>query len=132
MKHHDEPDHLREQLEHLVAGRWHAHMPGGAAWHPPTDAFETDVEFVVRVDIAGACREDLVVVAEGRILRIRGVRPGPPEGPRHYHKMEIRLGPFERQLRLPEGCDCSVISTVYQEGILVVRLAKRPPSEGSR
>jgi HSP20 family molecular chaperone IbpA len=126
MKRNNDPDHLREHLEHLLAGRTHAHVPGHAAWHPPTDAFETEMEFVVRVDVAGACREDLTVVAEGRVLRIRGVRRPPPEGPRHYHKMEIRTGPFERHLRLPESCGVEVVATEYQEGILVVRLAKRP------
>ncbi len=127
MRRNHELDHLREQLEHMLSGRAHPHLPGQAAWHPATDAYETEMEFVVRVDIAGAAPEDVEVVTVGRVLRIRGVRRGNlPECPKQYHKMEIRVGPFERNLRLPEDCGADVVSVAYEQGILVVRLAKRP------
>ncbi|HVP39707.1 MAG TPA: Hsp20/alpha crystallin family protein [Candidatus Saccharimonadales bacterium] len=120
-------EQIRDHMEHLLSGRPHLPLPGHAAWHPPTDAYETEAEFVVRVDIAGARREDLSVVADGRVLRIRGVRRSlPSEGRPQFHKMEIRMGVFERHLRLPEGCGCESFSIDYQEGILVVRVAKGP------
>ncbi|MBI5835816.1 MAG: Hsp20/alpha crystallin family protein [Candidatus Eisenbacteria bacterium] len=126
MKRSHDDDPLREHWEHLLSGRSHLPVPGHEAWHPPTDAYETEAEFVVRVDIAGTSPEDLQVVAEGRMLRIRGVRRAPQsEGRGQFHKMEIRVGAFERHLRLPEGCCGEGITMAYEQGILIVRLVKR-------
>ena len=100
----DELEQLREHLEHLL-GFPHAHLPAQPAWRPAADAFETETEFVVRMDISGLQMEDLSVRCENHVLVIRGTRRDSlPPGRKHFHKMEIRVGPFERRFALPRDC----------------------------
>ena len=49
------------------------------------------------------------------------------EGKRHYHSMEVQVGPFERRFRLPVVVDPASIRANYEHGFLEIRLAKQPP-----
>src|SRR5574341_1325987 len=82
--------------------------------------------FTVHLDIAGMRAEDFhVEVAEG-ILAISGERLPQREGKRHYHAMEIQVGPFERRLRLPVPVDPTSVRATYEQGFLEIRLSKLP------
>ncbi len=59
------------------------------AWSPPTDVFETDASFIVRLEVAGMRQSDFSIDVEDNFLVISGVRNEPPER-RTYHQMEIR------------------------------------------
>jgi len=59
-------------------------------------------------------------------LTISGERLARREGKRHYHAMEVQIGPFERRLRLPVPVDPDSIHASYEAGFLEVRLAKLP------
>ena len=116
---------LRSMMEHMLldAGRT---GPGvSILWHPPTDAYETEQEFVVRMDVAGVRRDDLKIhVVEGHLL-IRGIRRDTvPPGKKHFYKMEITMGPFERRVPLPRDADISNVQATYRDGILEVRCSK--------
>ena len=43
-------------------------------WSPPTDVYETDASFVVRVEVAGMSGSDFKINAEDNFLVISGVR----------------------------------------------------------
>jgi HSP20 family protein len=115
--------HLRDMMEQMLqeTGR----SATGIVWRPPTDAWETEKEFVVRVDASGVRRDDLkVMVSEGELL-IRGIRrDAVPPGKKHFYKMEITMGPFERRVPLPRGARFSEIQATYRDGILEVRCQK--------
>ena len=65
------------------------------------------------------------------ILKISGERTTRQQGKRHYHAMEVQIGPFERRFRLPVVVDPVSIRATYEHGFLEIRLAKQPPrSEG--
>ena len=49
------------------------------------------------------------------------------EGKRHYHAMEVQVGPFERRFRTPVPVDPTSLRAVYEDGFLEVRLRKLPP-----
>lgn len=96
-------------------------------WKPPTDVYETGDALVVLMDIGGMRPEDFTVeIAEG-ILTVSGERVPQREGKRHYHYMEVQVGPFERRLRLPVTVDPQSLKATYEQGFLEVRLAKVPP-----
>ena len=61
------------------------------AWSPPTDVYETDAGFIVRLEVAGMCQSDFSIDVEDNFLIISGVRSEPPER-RTFHQMEIRFG----------------------------------------
>jgi HSP20 family protein len=98
-------------------------------WEPPVDIYEHASCFVVCVELAGMCREEIDVQIMPKRLLIRGTRPkaGIPEadGPHRVHLMEIRHGPFERIINLPGNLDLESVQAQYREGYLWIRLLKQ-------
>ena len=99
---------------------------GSPKWKPPTDIYETATDIVVYMDIAGMRPEDFTVEIADGILTIAGERQPRSEGKRHYHAMEVQVGPFERRLRLPVPVDPTSLAAIYEHGFLEVRLTKLP------
>jgi HSP20 family protein len=97
------------------------------AWSPPTDIYETELNFVVRVEVAGMCESDFTINVEDNFLVISGVRSETPEW-RAYRQMEIRFGEFSTAVELPTGVDVSKIDANYQDGFLSVVLPKLKPT----
>ena len=62
-------------------------------WSPPTDLYDTEDVYIVRVEVAGMREADFEVMFEAGILFINGFRPDVAER-RAYHQMEIRFGKF--------------------------------------
>ncbi len=96
-------------------------------WSPPTDVYETDVSFVVRVEVAGLNASDFRINAEDNFLVISGIRAEPPER-RLYHQMEIRFGEFSTAIELPPGVDVTKADADYSDGFLNVLLPKIKPT----
>ena len=95
-------------------------------WRPPTDVFETDEAFFVRVEIAGMNEEGFFIQLDGRSLTIRGVRTEPPER-RAYHQMEIRFGEFSTEVALPHPVIADKAEATYSNGFLRMVLPKTLP-----
>ena len=124
--------HLAEELEVYFNEVAHGRPVGFVAspkWKPRTDVYETDDELIVHMDIAGMQADDFSVELNEGILRISGERTTrqPAGGKRHYHSMEVQIGPFERRFRLPVVVDPASIRATYEHGFLEIRLAKQPP-----
>jgi HSP20 family protein len=97
------------------------------AWSPPTDVYETENNFVVRVEAAGMRESDFSINAEDNFLVISGVRSESPEW-RAYRQMEIRFGEFSTTIELPLGVDVSKADADYKDGFLNVILPKLKPT----
>jgi HSP20 family protein len=95
-------------------------------WAPPTDVYETDLRFIVRVEIAGMNEEDFLVrVEQGRLL-ISGIRPVTPEA-RAFHRMEINYGEFYTEVELPEALNLNLVEAEYVNGFLLVTIPRAQP-----
>ena len=115
----------RREVLHAVG--WQVQVRAGI-WSPPTDVYETDNDFVVRVEIAGMREEDFDIMIEGDFLMISGSRPDIPER-RAYQQMEIRFGKFETVVGIPGPIDLETSHADYKEGFLTVILPKAKPSQ---
>jgi HSP20 family protein len=102
---------------------WQIHSRSNV-WNPPTDLFETEDKFVVRVEIAGLRDQDFKVTLDHNYLVIAGSRPDIPER-RAYHQMEIRFGDFSTIMALPGQVDSEETTAEYSDGFLVVTLPKK-------
>jgi HSP20 family protein len=71
--------------------------------------------------------EDFKVEFNDGILTVSGERRAREQGKRHYHSMEVQVGPFERRFRLPVVVDPTSIKASYEHGFLEIRLTKQPP-----
>jgi HSP20 family protein len=121
--------HLQETMERLLSDFSKLRMPlmlgEESVWLPLTDVYETGDEFVVRMEIAGMDPEDIRVTLDERILIIKGVRRDPtPTGKKHFHKMEITVGPFERNIEIPADFRISSVEAHYEKGFLTIRIGK--------
>ena len=96
-------------------------------WSPPTDVYETDASFVVRVEAAGMRESEFKIKVEDNFLVISGIRSESPER-RVYHQMEIRFGEFSTAVELPIGVDVSKADAEYEDGFLNVILPKLKPT----
>jgi HSP20 family protein len=97
------------------------------AWSPPTDVYETDAGFVVRLEVAGMRQSDFSIDVEDNFLIISGVRSESPEK-RIYHQMEIRFGEFSTAIEVPAGADVSKAQADYEDGFLNVVIPKIKPT----
>jgi len=121
--------HLADELDVYFNEVAHGRPVGFVAspkWKPPTDVYETDDAIVVHMDIAGMQPEDFTVEFAEGVVTITGERAPRGEGKRHYHSMEVQVGPFERRLRLPAPVDPTSLRATYEHGFLEVRMTKLP------
>jgi len=89
------------------------------------ETWETAQSIVIRVEIPGLKKEDLVVDVHGNFLRIRGERHSMAEAQgRRYHLMERAYGNFERRLPLPHEVDADKAEVTYRDGVVAVILPK--------
>lgn len=98
-----------------------------SAWSPPTDVFETEHDYIVRVEIAGMRDADFEVTFEDGYLVIAGIRPDVQER-RAYHQMEIRFGRFSVALGVPGPVNVDESRAEYLDGFLTVTLPKLKPT----
>ena len=97
-------------------------------WHPPTDVYEEQDRFSVRVEIAGMQAAEFEISLEDRLLMIRGSRPpAAPQGA--YQQMEIRFGEFISVVELSGPVDLEKTKAEYEDGFLWVVLPKLKPTK---
>ncbi|HSL42812.1 MAG TPA: Hsp20/alpha crystallin family protein [Anaerolineales bacterium] len=106
--------------EILQTVSWHVRS---SVWSPPTDVYETDENYVIKVEIAGMRDEDFDIAFENNILMISGYRPDRSER-RAYHQMEIRFGRFQLALEVPVTVDMEKATAEYKDGFLMLVLPK--------
>ncbi len=99
-----------------------------SAWSPPTDVYETESDYVVRVEVAGMRESDFEVTFEDGILLVSGMRPEVPER-RAYHQMEIHFGKFSTAIGIPGAIDLDQSVAEYKDGFLIVRMPKAKTTE---
>jgi len=102
-------------------------IPGESdlSWKPATDAYETEDSFIVQMDLAGMDPSRIEVLADEKTLLVRGIRQdtsGP--GKKHFHKMEINVGPFLRRVPLAVDVDPATATARYRSGFLFVTFSK--------
>ena len=96
-------------------------------WRPQMDVYETGAEIVVQAEIAGIRSDDIHLEIGTRSVKISGVRESCPRGgDARYRLAEIPCGYFERTLSLPAPIDTETAAAVYRDGLLEIRLTKRP------
>ncbi len=96
-----------------------------SVWSPPTDVFETDDAYFVKVEIAGMREEDFLVSVEKDFLVVSGDRPDiHPAARRAYYQMEIRNGHFVVAVALPGAVDIEHAEASYEDGFLLITLPK--------
>lgn len=127
MRKRDSMGNPEEIFEILVKSytRHQGAVEGELCWLPATDAYETAEEFVVQMDLAGMDPAGIEVLADEEFLVVRGVRSDiSVPGRKHFHEMEISVGPFARRVRLSVAVDPGSGKATYRNGFLYVIFTK--------
>lgn len=114
---------VRREILHAVSWQVRSNT-----WSPPTDNYETEESYIVRVEIAGMREDDFEIAIENNTLLISGIRPDLSER-RAFHQMEIRFGKFETTVNIPKPINSEEASAEYKDGFLVIKLPKVKPNQ---
>ena len=108
----------RREIFHTIS--WQVRS---SVWTPPTDLYETEDGFVVKVEIAGMHEEDFEVAIENNVLMVSGNRSDLNER-RAYYQMEIRTGKFEIAIEMPAPINVEKAIAEYKDGFLMINLPR--------
>ncbi len=95
------------------------------SWNPPTDLFETDTAYIVRVEISGLRETDFTVNLDNDLLTISGTRYDLFARRSAYHQMEIRFGEFNTAVVIPGLINPAETNAEYEDGLLTITLKKK-------
>ena len=104
---------------------------GGLAY-PRADYFETDNELVVRLDVPGAAKGDLMVDYDSPQLRVVWQKKPQNEGGLRLLSNEVLTGTFTRTFALPPSIEIERISAEVRDGVMTIRAAKRSKLNSQR
>ena len=130
---------LQQQLERVFQRQWGQPkaviviVQNQEVWRPPTDVYENDAAFIVKVELSGMRDAQVEITLDDRSLRITGTRPEVrDERLACYHQTGVNYGPFEVEVFLARLIDHERVSAHYDDGFLFVELPKVTSSPGNR
>lgn len=96
-------------------------VPSGRLWNPDADVYRGQHGWIIKVDLAGICSDELQIEMRDRLLTIRGCRRDTQirEG-FVYHQMEITYSRFEKTIEFPSPIEGATIEHDYRDGFLVI------------
>jgi HSP20 family protein len=121
--------YTQESTPYLVSGivSWRT-SNRQRVWRPPTDVYEVQDKYFVRVEIAGMHEGDFAINIDQNVLTINGLRPDTAER-RAFHQMEIPFGEFSTVVEINSPIDIDNVQAEYRDGFLIVTLPKAKSKE---
>ena len=104
---------------------WGEHGERKAA---PMSVWDDSSAVYVEMDVPGIALEDLDISVEKGKLTIRGERKAPDRSPAYLHE-ERFFGQFERNIMLNEWVDQASVEASLLDGVLCLKLRKRPEAQ---
>jgi HSP20 family protein len=84
---------------------------------------------VIRAEVPGVDPTAIKISVNDRVLTISGERAAQKPSEGQYHLRERSYGTFSRGFHLSEDLDSSAIEAECRDGVLTVRVPKRPESQ---
>jgi HSP20 family protein len=106
---------------------WRSDEPSATtSWSPAVDIFETEGDIVVKAELPGMDRKDIVLNLENNVLTLKGERRFEKETKEeNYHRIERSYGGFSRSFSIPATVDEERIRADYKDGVLRILLPKK-------
>ena len=104
---------------------WRRQLKWGGA--PAVDVVETDNAYELTADLPGIDEKNIEVkLVKGGLTIKAEKQEEKEEKKKDYYLHERHIGSFERRFALPEGVDTDKIEASFKNGVLRVRLPKKP------
>jgi len=124
---------LRSLIDEFFMDRgreWGISGSAGGAVVPQVDITETDDQYRVRAELPGVSKQDVTVEIEQGVLSIRGEKKSVrDEKLERGRRRECVYGSFSRSFTLPADAEDEKISAEFKDGVLEVKIGKRPESK---
>jgi HSP20 family protein len=103
---------------------------GTPRFTPVVDVFEEKDALVLTAEVPGLKADEVKVNVEKNVLTLSGERKlESKEDKGGYRLVERRYGAFTRSFVLPETVDGEKVEAALADGVLTIRIAKRPQSQ---
>ncbi len=94
-------------------------------WHPVVDIFDNDTNIVIKAELPGIDKKDIVIDIKDRVLTLRGERSSENDVQEdHFYRRERTYGKFERSFTLPAHAVADDIKADYKDGVLRIDIPK--------
>ena len=136
----DEFARARDEMDRMLGRTFGTAMPmtelgfsRPEGWMPPVDVSESDDEVMVRFEAPGVNPRDIDISISGTTLNITGKKEEKEECEgEDFYRCERRFGSFRRVIDLPESVDTDRITADTENGVVSVRIAKKPGQKPRR
>jgi len=99
--------------------------PSGRLWNPAADVYHTSDGWVVKVDLAGVCTDELEIELSDSLLSIRGCRRDTHFRDGFvYQQMEITYSRFEKSIQFPSPIEGATVRHDYSDGFLIIKVRR--------
>jgi len=94
-------------------------------WSPVVDIYETDKKVIIKVELPGMTKSDIVIEINENNLVLKGERKFQKDvREENYHCIERSYGTFSRSFALPDTVDRDHVTANFLEGILEITIPK--------
>ena len=101
--------------------------------YPAVDIHDADEAIVVKAELPGLKKEDIVIEIKGNILTLKGERTEDREvREENYYRQERRSGKFHRSFTLPAAISPGKVVATYKAGVLEIKIPKAENKNPSR
>src|SRR3972149_3672622 len=109
---------------------WGSDAPEWTAWSPAVDIVETENDIVLRADLPGVEPKDVDIQVENGTLTLKGERKFESDVKEDdYCRVERVYGSFLGSFALPPTVDAEKVEAEYRNGVLELKLPKRPEAK---
>lgn len=99
---------------------------------PHVDIAGSDAEYTITAELPGVDEKDIHIELRNNILKIKAEkRQEENKAGKGYYRIERRYGAFQRLLTLPEDANVEAIKAKSQNGVVTIRIPRRPSVEAS-
>ena len=112
-----------DDRDYSLLGRERRVVPSARLWNPAADVYRCTEGWVVKIDLAGVCSDELEIEIRDSVLRIRGCRRDTHYREDFiYQQMEITYSRFEKSIQFPGPIEGASIKHDYRDGFLIINL----------
>jgi HSP20 family protein len=107
-------------------------MAGNSLNHLPVRVFRSENQYAVAAPMPGLEPEDITITIEAKRVTVHGKERGPGQHRRDLLEDDWNIGPYYREINLPEHVDGSLANATFGNGVLVITLPKAKADKADR
>ena len=94
-------------------------------WNPVVDVYDNEASIILKADLPGMKKEDIIIDVEGNVLTLKGERSSDTETKEtNFYRRERAHGTFKRMFTLPEDVTAENINAELKDGVLKIEITK--------